>query len=153
MGNLDNVEKDVGLIQKFFDFLYNNRQRREKIDKLITQYEELQKENNGLHKQDLEFIQQLTSLTSSVQSVDGKLLKLDDIDKDLNTIKVGLQKSLLYTLRGIHYELVSRGWCTAEEKIEFQEAYNAYHALGENGVADSYKKEVMNLPEKRIGDE
>ena len=133
MGNLDNVEKDVGYIQKFFDFLYNNRRRREKIDKL--------------------FIQQLTSLTSSVQRVDGKLLKLDDIDKYLNTIKIGLQKSLLYTLRGIHYELVTRGWCTTEEKIEFQEAYNAYHALGENGVADNYKKEVMNLPEKRIGDE
>ena len=105
------------------------------------------------NEQDLEFIQQLTSLTSSVQSVDGKLLKLDDIDEDLNTIKAGLQKSLLYTLRGIRYELVDRGWCTTEEKIEFQEAYNAYHALGENGVADSYKEEVMNLPEKRIGDE
>ena len=56
MGNLDNVEKDIGLIQKFFDFLYNNRRRKEKIDKLITQYEELQKENKGLHEQDLEFI-------------------------------------------------------------------------------------------------
>lgn len=153
MGNLDNAEKGVGYIQKFFDFLYNNRRRREKIDKLITQYEELQKENKGLHKQDLEFIQQLTSLTSSVQNVDSKLLKLDDINKDLNTIKAGLQKTLLYTLRGIHYELVSRGWCTAEEKMEFQEAYDAYHSLGENGIADSYKKEVMDLPEKRIGDE
>lgn len=64
MGNLDNAEKGVGYVQRFFDFLYNNRRRREKIDKLIAQYEKLQKENTGLHKQDLDFIQQLTSLTS-----------------------------------------------------------------------------------------
>lgn len=153
MGNLDNAEKGVGYVQRFFDFLYNNRRRREKIDKLIAQYEKLQKENTGLHKQDLDFIQQLTSLTSSIQSIDVKLLKLDDINKDLNTIKIGLQKSLLYTLREIRYELVTRGWCTAEEKLEFQEAYDAYHALGKNGVADSYKKEVMGLPERKIGDE
>lgn len=153
MDVLDKAEKGTSHIKRIFNFFYMNRQRREKLDKLLEQFEILQEEKRELQAQDLDFIKQLTTITCAIQQIDAKLLKLDNINEDLDMIKDGLQKSLLHTLRELHYELVSRNWCTAEEKKEFQETYDAYHALGKNGVADSYKADVLALPEKRIGDD
>lgn len=150
MEQVEKVEKGLSLFKKIGNWYYGARIRKDRIDKLIDQYEELEAEKKDLQQQDVDLIKQMVDITATVQEIESKLSCLGSIDKNIEMVKKGLQKSLLFSLRGIHFELVyQRKWATAQEKKEFCETYKAYHALGENGVADKYFKEVMDLPERQ----
>lgn len=148
------VEKIISAFKKIGKVYYESKRRKEKMDLLLAQYEELIHNHEALEDQDRDFSRQITDVKDMNQQICEKLEALDDIKSDLTLVKGGLQKSLLFSLRELHNELaVRRKWCTPQEKIEFQETYSIYHALGENGVADNYYREVMALPEKKPGDE
>lgn len=155
MENIEqNVEKSVSFFKKIGNWYYSARVRKEKIDTLIKQYESLITKNQELKTQDTELMDQILNIMTSIQGIEKEMTRLDDINADIKDVKKGLQKSLLFTLRNLHEELVyKRKWATASEKKEFCETYKAYHKLGENGVADSYFKEVMALPERHPGDD
>ena len=147
-------EKIISTFKKIGNAYYESKQRKEKMDLLLKQYEELMQKHEQLEDQDIDFSRQILEVKNMNSQICEKLGALEDIKSDLTLVKGGLQKSLLFSLRELHHELVvRRKWCTPQEKIEFNETYSIYHALGENGVADNYYREVMALPEKKPGDE
>lgn len=48
-----------------------------------------------------------------------------------------------------YYEIKNRGWVWSDELDDWMNQYNAYHELvGENGVLDSRKSELILMPSK-----
>lgn len=141
------VEKSLSLIKRFGNWYYSKRKRDEKIDKLLES-------NEANTKMSQEILMKYLATLNEFKEVSKEIKKIDEFQKDLRSIKQGLQKSLLYSIRETHAEYCyRRKWVTAEEKKEFCETYKIYHSLGENGIANGYYDEVMALPEREIGGE
>lgn len=141
------VEKSLSLIKRFGNWYYSKRKRDEKIDKLLES-------NEANTKMSQEILMKYLATLNEFKEISKEIKKIDEFQKDLRSIKQGLQKSLLYSIRETHAEYCyRRKWVTAEEKKEFCETYKIYHSLGENGVANGYYDEVMALPEREIGGE
>lgn len=75
------------------------------------------------------------------------------IKEDVNLVKSGLQKDLYIDLAKIYKEYRKKGFATLEEKRDYDSLYQAYHSLGQNGIADGMHDYIMNMREfkaKRI---
>lgn len=61
-------------------------------------------------------------------------------------LKQGVRALLRGELMRTHHEAMRQGWCTTTDKEIMQRTYDAYHALGGNGVATTLYQEMMKLP-------
>lgn len=75
--------------------------------------------------------------------------ELKDIKGDLEFVKDGLQKDLYVDLKNIYVALQKKGFATLEEKRDYNYLYNAYHNLGQNGIADGMHDKIMHMPEMK----
>ena len=66
---------------------------------------------------------------------------------DIAIIKDALRHTLRAVLISDYDKYVSRGWCSALEKQEYQASYETYHALNGNGVVTHKDETVLELPD------
>lgn len=62
----------------------------------------------------------------------------------------GIQALLRDRLYDIYYKCMKKGYATNVEKNNFENLYLQYHALGRNGVMDVYRKQIMELPLRKV---
>lgn len=61
-------------------------------------------------------------------------------------IQQSLQALLRDRLRYQYCKYVKRGWMDIDDKNNYVNMYERYHALGENGVMDRMYDEILQLP-------
>ncbi len=47
------------------------------------------------------------------------------------------------------HQYMDDGWISEEHMEDWENQYQAYHSLGENGVLDSRRKQLLQLPNKK----
>lgn len=72
--------------------------------------------------------------------------KKDLTDEALN--KKANQALLRDRLRTLYKEYINQGWVDIDDKSNYSNMYDIYHALGKNGVMDEMCKQVLKLPTK-----
>ena len=78
----------------------------------------------------------LLTLLSNIIIRQGKQIKL---------LMVGMQQNLRHDLMRMYHESMRWGCISDDDAELFEAMYNAYHALGQNGVMDSRHEEVLDL--------
>lgn len=79
-------------------------------------------------------------------SIEPALKKLDNIQEDMNHIKIGLQASLRNDLYQLYNSCSRKGFADIQDREDFENIYQQYHQLGANGVMDNIRKKFLNLP-------
>lgn len=74
----------------------------------------------------------------------GEELQQQRIDNE--NLRAGVQAILRRALRQDGEKYIAQGYCTLLQKQDFDNTYQRYHALYENGVMSGFHKEVMALP-------
>ena len=119
---------------------YNWRKRNERIDSLLSNYQDTLDGLKELKKDFKSFREQFKDLKNNVNSMISRL----------DTVKQGTRIELFDTLHNWRELLVvKRGWASPEEKKEIQGIYLLYSGeeLKGNGNGDRYYHEIMALPE------
>lgn len=69
--------------------------------------------------------------------------------KDLEILHAAQKAQMRSQLLSQYYEIKNRGFVWADELDDWTNQYIAYHELvGENGVLDARKSELMQMPSK-----
>lgn len=87
-----------------------------------------------------------------VEEVSPLINSVDDIKKDIEKLKHGVQASNRADLEVLVEKADTQGYLSKYEKDRFEQLYMAYHALGKNGVMDASRKRILNLPEHPLID-
>lgn len=66
--------------------------------------------------------------------------------KEILSLKKGLQSLLRRQLRTEYRHYVTKGWCSLEDRDDFEFMYQQYHNLGANGVMDDLREKFLALP-------
>lgn len=67
---------------------------------------------------------------------------------EIKALKLGIQALLRdRLLQGYRY-FRDRGYATYEDRMNWENLYKQYHALGENGVMDDIRDKFLKLPTK-----
>jgi len=69
--------------------------------------------------------------------------------REIAALEKGLQSLLRRQLRNEYRHYVEKGWCSIEDRDDFEYMYQQYHSLGENGVMDDLHDKFMALPTQR----
>lgn len=72
--------------------------------------------------------------------------KLKDAKSKDDAIAEGVKYLLMLQLREKGEQYIRDGYCSTEQKHEYEKAYNAYHALGGNDTITALKESVLKLP-------
>lgn len=88
-----------------------------------------------------------------VKEVSPLINSVDDIKKDIEKLKHGVQASNRADLESLVEKADTQGYLSKYEKERFEQLYTAYHTLGKNGVMDASRKRVLNLPEHPVNNE
>ena len=72
------------------------------------------------------------------------------ITKDLSLLKEGNQALLRAKLYNLSEDCTKKGFATIDEKNNFENIYQKYHALGVNGVMDGVREEFLKLPSTKV---
>ena len=72
-----------------------------------------------------------------------------DMRRENNAIKAGIQAVLRNNLIELYEKYYHEGSAPFYIKDNYENMYKQYHALGANGVMDSYYKQFMDLPTER----
>lgn len=73
--------------------------------------------------------------------------------EDAELLKKALQALLRSQLYEIYDQWKPKGWAPKDVKENFENLYQNYHALGQNGVMDTIYRELMGLPSLKPGRE
>ena len=68
------------------------------------------------------------------------------IIKDVGFLKEGTQAVLRNDLIQIADEWLLKGYCPLHVRQTFENTYKQYHNLGENGVMNGIRKQLLDLP-------
>lgn len=83
-------------------------------------------------------------------SLIGKKKQLEEIRKacakDTEYMKTGIQALLRNSLYTLYYKCKSKGCATITEKIDFENMYQQYHNMHQNGVMENVYKNMLALP-------
>lgn len=88
-----------------------------------------------------------------VEEVSPLINSVDDIKKDIEKLKHGVQASNRADLEVLVEKADTQGYLSKYEKDRFEQLYMAYHTLGKNGVMDASRKRILNLPEHPVNNE
>lgn len=88
-----------------------------------------------------------------VEEVSPLINSVDDIKKDIEKLKHGVQASNRADLEVLVEKSDTQGYLSKYEKDRFEQLYMAYHTLGKNGVMDASRKRILNLPEHPVNNE
>ena len=96
----------------------------------------------------------LKYLTNRINESDRRRAESEQISRELHdedvkrqeALERGVQALLRDRLIEIHDEYCPKDEIPLHVKDNFDNLYQQYHALGKNGVMDSFHEEVMDLP-------
>ena len=96
----------------------------------------------------------LKYLTNRINESDRRRAESDQLSRELHdedvkrqeALERGVQALLRDRLIEIHDEYCPKNEIPLHVKDNFDNLYQQYHALGKNGVMDSFHEEVMDLP-------
>lgn len=74
--------------------------------------------------------------------------KLLQFGRDMRILMNAQQKQMRRTLMIDYHKYMDAGRITDEELDLWEEDYQAYHSLGENGIMDSRRADLMELNKK-----
>ena len=74
---------------------------------------------------------------------------IKDIRKENCAIKSGIQAVLRNSLIELYEKYYHSGSAPIYVKDNYENLYKQYHALGANGVMDSYYRQFMDLPSEK----
>lgn len=74
--------------------------------------------------------------------------KIRNSQKQFESLKHGLQALLRDRMITLYNEAKKTGHVSLEDKSNFDNLYNNYHALGLNGVMDQIHEEYINMEDK-----
>lgn len=74
---------------------------------------------------------------------------LKQLTTELKALKLGTQAVIRNVLIDIYDRYYEKGSAPTYVKDDFENLYKQYHALGANGVMDSYYTQFMSLPTLR----
>lgn len=69
-----------------------------------------------------------------------------ELQAQLQTLCYGVQALLRNKMRELNEVYHVVGWCTVEQKENFNNLYEQYHQLGSNGVMTHIKDEILAMP-------
>lgn len=72
--------------------------------------------------------------------------KEKDLQERLQILCYGVQALLRNKMLELHEVYRVAGWCTVDQKVNFENIYSCYHTLGTNGVMTKIKDEVLAMP-------
>ena len=75
--------------------------------------------------------------------------KLIQFGRDMRILMNAQQKQMRRTLMMDYHKYMDSGKITDEELDMWEEDYKAYHSLGENGIMDSRRADLMELNRKQ----
>lgn len=75
--------------------------------------------------------------------------KLIQFGRDMRILMNAQQKQMRRTLMMDYHKYMDSGKITDEELDMWEEDYQAYHSLGENGIMDSRRVDLMELNRKQ----
>ena len=70
------------------------------------------------------------------------------MENDLKLLKAGVQDGCRNDLEQIVAKADSQKWLSRYDKDRFEHTYDSYHNLGKNGIMDSSRKRILELPER-----
>lgn len=73
-------------------------------------------------------------------------VKIKDTKAKDDAIAEGVKYLLMLQLREKGEQYLRDGYCSTEQKHEYEKAYSAYHALGGNDTITALKESVLKLP-------
>jgi len=73
--------------------------------------------------------------------------KTNEIYDRTELLSRGVQAGLRHDLCEIYDAWKDKEYCPREVKDDFENIYKNYHALGSNGVMDSYREKLINMPD------
>ena len=96
----------------------------------------------------------LKYLTNRINESDRRRAESDQLSRELHdedvkrqeALERGVQALLRDRLIEIHDEYCPKNEIPLHVKDNFDNLYQQYHALGKNGVMDSFHEEVMDIP-------
>lgn len=148
MGNLEN---GTSLIKKINAWFYHRRRQDEMLQEMLNYHQKAEARAVERAKEDAERkIAEINKEKRDIQQqnqIDEILKEITKVNEDLQLLKSGTQNSLVYSLRNEYNRLKKIGYATPADKIRYEKAYKAYHALGINGVEDRHYEKIMNMPE------
>lgn len=71
---------------------------------------------------------------------------INELQADSTITKQSLQATLRHELYDIADKWKAKGFCPTQAKEDFENMYQKYHSLGNNGVMDTVREEIMSLP-------
>ena len=73
--------------------------------------------------------------------------------KQLKVLVKAQQAQMRSQLLEQYHDYMDAGWISEEHMEDWENQYQAYHSLGENGVLDSRRKQLLQLPNKKEVDD
>ena len=71
---------------------------------------------------------------------------IDELNKTDHNQRKAIQAILRDRLYSLSNKYLNKGWVSKEELDNFENIYQQYHNLGKNGVMDSRREKVLDLP-------
>lgn len=150
-----------GCLVKIFQLIKELGAREERIktkEENIDAALELLKSGQVNLKETIERIAEELKANSDRDAIMGKIIDVlsnnqADIERDIQLLKTGQQASLRDRLVQCYSHYSELGYMPYDEKQAWLNSYTAYHNLGENGVMDGIKEEVLKLPLKEKEEE
>lgn len=72
--------------------------------------------------------------------------ELEEIAKNSNLNRKGLQELLKSQLKSSYDEWLKKGYAPTNIKEDLERMYKVYHSLGANGVMDAHREKFLSLP-------
>lgn len=73
--------------------------------------------------------------------------------KQLKVLAKAQQAQMRSQLLEQYHFYMEDGWISEEHMEDWENQYRAYHSLGENGILDSRREQLLMLPNKKKEDE
>lgn len=73
--------------------------------------------------------------------------QMGQVKTEIDIIKVAMQAQLRDKLLQSYKVYMRQGYADYDDKQNWLNQYNSYHNLGTNGIMDSYKDKLLNLPD------
>ena len=108
-----------------------------------------QKKNDESDKIDTlkhnDYINQLKSIISI--EINPLTVTLQEIKDDIILLKKGAQATCRNDLEEMYEKAERDGFCSSDDKMKFEATYQVYHLLGQNGVMDIKRENILKMPE------
>lgn len=82
--------------------------------------------------------------------MDSSRLWRNRLDKKIDALTDATQTNMRAQLVHLYEKYVTRGWMTPEERAAWYDMHDKYSALDANGLIDTYRTKLADLPDKEV---